>query len=399
MKKKFSYVLAALVLVLAASCSKNQREKYPIPLTPVNQKASCISFVAAPDGHVLLSWAAKATDTSSPEFYFAKWDEAKDTFSMAVKIPLETNTSFNEENKPFLVFQGKDTIWAVYSVSAPTPVNKFAGFIHYRISSDTGHSWSQPYSLLNDTIPGRSRSFANAISLPDGRLAFTWMGGMLNMKIHGRALYYATASIMGKFSEPVLIDSFACPCCRNSLAVAQSGKVAVVYRSVRENNIRDIAFASKPAGKNVFSKSVVFSNDHWQLDACPEDGPSLVVSDDKNWVGWFSGGNNKGLYYATLDNEGKMLNKKQVEKNGRYIQLARMTNGKNAVIYNSTMMMNGMKSSMIELSKTEATLLPPQELDTASYFATNPVLIQEGNSGKLLTAWIAGGRVWYKEIN
>lgn len=398
MKQKIAYIICIAICAMFVSCSKKEKENNPAVLTAKGKTASCISFASIPNGNFALSWAEKENDTAVPNFFFANWDNEKDTFGVPTKIPLERNTSFNEENKPFMVFQTKDSVWVIYSVSVPTPVNKYAGFVHYRISADGGKTWSQPHSLMNDTVPGESRSFANAIRLPNGVLAFAWMGGMMDMKIHGRALYYATTDGSLGFSQPVLIDSFACPCCRSSLAVSENGKVGIAYRSVRKDNIRDIAIVFKESSSNNFSKPFVFSNDQWQLDACPEDGPSLVVSDNKSWVGWFTGGANKGIYYATLDDKGIVLKKQQVEKDSRYIQLARMSNGKNAVIYNSTMTMNGMKSSMIELSKTEESILPSQELDTASYFATNPILISEGASGKLFTAWIAEGRVWYKEV-
>jgi len=301
-----------------------------------------------------------------------------------------------------VVFLSPDTVWTVYSVQAPTPENKYASFIHYRISMDGGQTWSPPESLLHDTVPGKSRSFANAVALPDGRVAFAWMGGMLDMKsIPGRALYYATAEVPGHhsspvFSSPVLIDSFACPCCRSALACTPTGKVAIAYRSVRKDNIRDIAFAYKKAGDTSFSRPVVFSRDHWQIDGCPEDGPSMVITDEDNWVGWFSGGSEKGTFYARLDNQGKVLHKEPVERNSRFINLARLPDGNNAVIYNNTMTMNGKESSMIELRRTERRLLPAHELDTADYYATRPIVIPKGDHNDLLTAWIAEGRLWYK---
>lgn len=399
MKNRIMQMASLMAILWTASCSNppvNNRK--PFALTQKGKTATCITFASMPDGNVALSWAETDTNTDATRFYFARWNTDTEAFENPVAVPLEKNTSYNQENKPMLVFQTKDSVWAIYSVSVPTAKNKFAGFIHYRVSADGGHAWTQPQTLLQDTVPGKSRSFANAIRLPNGHVAFAWMGGMLGGSMHGRALYYVETN--GKhFSAPVLIDSFACPCCRNAMAATSNGKVAIAYRSVRKGNIRDIAFAYKPAGKEHFSRPVVFSNDQWQINACPEDGPSIVATEKKNWIGWFTGNaNKKGVYYAQLDNQGQVIQKEKVERNSRFIQIARMPSGKNAVVYNNTMMMGGKNASMIELSKTEDKLLSPQELDTAGYFATHPVLMPVRKSGHLLTAWLAEGRVWYKLV-
>lgn len=399
MKQKTNLIIGILSSLFVLSCSSTPKENYPVALTPKGAKTSCLSYTADPNGELFISWAETKANAQSPVFYLSKWDDAKDTFSAPLTIPLEKNTSFNEQNKPMLAFQSAKSLWVIYTVAAPTKSNEYASFVHYRISQDGGQSWSSPKSLMNDSIQGRSNSFANALVLPDGKIAFAWMGGMLNMKrIAGRALYYTTTSGNGEFSKPILVDSYACPCCRNAMAVSPNGKVGIAYRTVREGNIRDVAFVFKPAGSDTFSRPVI-SDDQWQLDACPENGPSLVVTNDENWLGWYTGGKNKGIYYAKLDNTGAVSYKKMVDSTGQYIQLTRLSSGKNAVIYNSTMKMGGMNSSMIELSRAESGLLPPEELDTASYFATNPVLMPAAGSGSILTAWIAEGRVWYKKVD
>lgn len=399
-KQKISLAIGMIACLALASCTMTKRDKQPVPLTAKDKIASCLSFATLPDGEIAITWAEKNSNFSNSSFYFAKWDKNKDTFSAPVAVPLEENTSFNEENKPMLVFQSLDSIWAIYSISASTPKNKFSSFVHYRISANGGKSWSQPKSLLNDTVAGLSRSFANAIRLPNGKIAFAWMGGMFDMKeVPGRVLYYTTSTGMGEFSRPILIDSFACPCCRNSLAVSRNGKVAIAYRSVRKGDIRDIAFSYQPIGQDTFTQPIVFSNDRWVINSCPEDGPSLVVTNQSNLVSWFTGGEDKGLYYAELDNQSQVLKKRKIDSTGRSIQLIRTGDNQNTVIYNHTESKGDQMMSQIELLPVKDKMINSTFLSPDSLMATHPVLIPENGGHRLLTAWLSGSRVWYKVVN
>jgi hypothetical protein len=54
----------------------------------------------------------------------------------------------------------------------------------------------------------------------------------------------------------------------------------VAWRHVYPTNLRDIAVAHSTDDGRTWSAPVRVSEDHWQIDACPEDGPSLGVDDN-----------------------------------------------------------------------------------------------------------------------
>jgi len=51
----------------------------------------------------------------------------------------------------------------------------------------------------------------------------------------------------------------------------------VAWRHVYPGNLRDIAFAPSSDGGRTFSAPVRISQDGWQLDGCPENGPTMVL--------------------------------------------------------------------------------------------------------------------------
>ncbi|HUE87275.1 MAG TPA: hypothetical protein VMO26_14470 [Vicinamibacterales bacterium] len=66
-------------------------------------------------------------------------------------------------------------------------------------------------------------------------------------------------------------------CCKTALAVAAGGAVYAAWRNVYPNDIRDIAMTvSRDAGRT-FTPPVRVSEDRWQLNGCPDDGPALAA--------------------------------------------------------------------------------------------------------------------------
>jgi hypothetical protein len=72
----------------------------------------------------------------------------------------------------------------------------------------------------------------------------------------------------------------ACFCCKTATAVAPNGDVYIAWRNIYPVNLRDMAVARSTDGGRTFSAPVRVSEDHWHIDGCPEDGPSLAVTTD-----------------------------------------------------------------------------------------------------------------------
>lgn len=398
MKKIFAYI-AGLIAMSAASSCRYSGVEHPRNLSSQEMEASCLSLVQRPDGTVFSAWAETDSNQEKVRFCLARWDEQADSFVNWSTVPLDKQTSLNQENNPKLIFKSQDSAWLVYVVHTPTPENKYASLIQYRVSGDAGKTWSAPLPFLqNDSSKGQSLSYISMARLGNGRLAFCWLGNSLTQGRNGRPLYYAEAGGVQHFSKPELLDSFACQCCRNSIATTPKGKVSIVYRSLRPGSVRDIAFVCRPSGDSLFSKPVVFSGDHWVVDGCPEDGPVVVASDTQNAVVWFTGsGGDKGAHYAQLDNQGRVLAKRKIETQSRFIQMASDGFRHCFIAYNQYVQSGeGQADSRIILQN----MSQPQDsgivLTAKGTFAGYPVIATQGNS--VFVAWLTGYQARYRVV-
>ena len=91
------------------------------------------------------------------------------------------------------------------------------------------------------------------------------------------ALYMAT---IGDPSSPRILTRGVCYCCKTALVTGPDGAVYVAWRHVYPGNLRDVAFAMSRDGGRTFSSPLRVSEDRWQLDGCPDDGPSMARAAD-----------------------------------------------------------------------------------------------------------------------
>ncbi len=96
-----------------------------------------------------------------------------------------------------------------------------------------------------------------------------------------------------------------CYCCKTALTTGPDGTVYAAWRHVYDGNRRDIAFTMSSDGGRSFVEPVRVSEDGWQIDGCPENGPALGVDAGKRiHVVWptlvrRSSGETLGLFYAS----------------------------------------------------------------------------------------------------
>ena len=71
-----------------------------------------------------------------------------------------------------------------------------------------------------------------------------------------------------------------CYCCKTAVAIGADGSIFAAWRHVYPGNLRDIAFTvSRDAGRS-FAAPTKVSDDHWELNGCPENGPTLAAGAD-----------------------------------------------------------------------------------------------------------------------
>lgn len=78
-----------------------------------------------------------------------------------------------------------------------------------------------------------------------------------------------------------------CYCCKTAIAVRRDGAIVAAWRQVYEGNVRDIAFAISRNGGRTFSTPQRVSEDKWEINGCPDDGPSIAIGpDDTIHIAW-----------------------------------------------------------------------------------------------------------------
>ena len=68
-----------------------------------------------------------------------------------------------------------------------------------------------------------------------------------------------------------------CYCCKTALAAGPDGTLFAAWRHVYPGNFRDIAFAISRDGGRSFSAPARVSEDRWEINGCPDDGPAIAI--------------------------------------------------------------------------------------------------------------------------
>jgi hypothetical protein len=189
-------------------------------------------------------------------------------------------------------------------------------------SRDGGRTFEAPVAMQAAGAPGDrgwpalaldQQGVAHAIWLDHRGLAGDRMGGHAGHKsarehdgvamAQRSGLYYAAAGESSLRRERELFKG-VCYCCKTALSVGPDGALYAAWRHVYQGNIRDIAFTVSRDGGRSFSVPVRVSEDKWELNGCPDDGPAMVV-DSKGtvhlvWPTVIGGANPEGaLFYAS----------------------------------------------------------------------------------------------------
>ena len=88
-------------------------------------------------------------------------------------------------------------------------------------------------------------------------------------------------------TAPRAITNSVCYCCKTSITTAADGSVYGVWRHVFPGDLRDIALTTSRDRGRTFSTPVRVSEDHWEYDGCPDNGPAIAVdASNRVHVAW-----------------------------------------------------------------------------------------------------------------
>jgi hypothetical protein len=165
----------------------------------------------------------------------------------------------------------------------------------YARSTDGGRTFGVTTPLPGVDAPG-NRGWESMAAANDGRVYALWLdhrdtaqameghahhhGASEPAKMDGVARAQRSQLFVGSLDgtlAPSAIARGVCYCCKTALTTGADGTIYAAWRHVYPGNMRDIAFTMSRDGGHSFSDPVRVSEDDWQLDGCPENGPALAV--------------------------------------------------------------------------------------------------------------------------
>lgn len=262
----------------------------------------------APSAYVANDGKVWVAFVQSEHVYVASsYDQGK-TFGRPVQVnAIAENAEHNGENRPKIIVSDEGKI--LLSWTTKTSSN-FTGLIRFSSSSDDGKTFSAPRTMNDDGLDTGHR-FDSLFLTDSGRLYLTWIDkrDMVASQEQGddypgAAIYYTTSEDLGEtFSENFRVSHNSCECCRIAMAPHGEDEVAILWRQIFDDHIRDHSIAVLGQDGQVAAKSRATVDD-WYIDACPHHGPTMVdsVQEDQYHISWFSNGNiNSGIHYARYD--------------------------------------------------------------------------------------------------
>jgi Cu/Ag efflux protein CusF len=84
----------------------------------------------------------------------------------------------------------------------------------------------------------------------------------------------------GRWNTEVRLATNVCGCCKTAIAMGTDGAIYVAFRNIYPGSLRDISFVTSHDGGRTFSPPARVSEDHWMLDGCPDDGPTMALDHD-----------------------------------------------------------------------------------------------------------------------
>ena len=166
---------------------------------------------------------------------------------------------------------------------------KYSYDVMLTLSADSGRTWRDASILHRDGVAAE-HGFVAMWPGEGGGMEAAWLDGRATASTDSsaRAMQVATTHIShdGTLGDEALLDHRNCDCCQVAATLTARGPV-VAYRDRSEDEVRDIAVVRRVNG--AWTAPAVVHDDHWQIAACPVNGPALASRGDTVVIAWFTG--------------------------------------------------------------------------------------------------------------
>jgi hypothetical protein len=126
---------------------------------------------------------------------------------------------------------------------------------------------------------------------------------------------YSFTTSEGTWNLEKRLATNVCGCCKTGTVIAPDGSVYVAFRNIYPGNLRDISLSVSHDGKN-FLAPVRVSEDHWALEGCPDDGPTIALDGSGRihivWPSFVNDAKPGMRFFHSSTVDGKHFTKRQV---------------------------------------------------------------------------------------
>jgi hypothetical protein len=294
-------VLALIaVMVAAASGVGAQTPATPPRLEIVHPRAghevhvSPAAVAVAADGAPVVAWIAQ--EAQSNVVYVARPGDG----GARVRVNPPSTSVDSLHQSPGIASGPHNELYVTWSAAKPVPAGGlFASDLYLSRSLDSGRTWDSNVRVNEDRAI--SHSFESLAVAPDGTVLVAWIDSRANDRA---ATYLARVAERGtRVAETQRLEAGeTCVCCRVDLNSGPGETVAVMWRKVFPDNIRDMVLAVSRDGGRRFTAPALVHADQWKITACPHRG-GAVATDARGrfYAVWYTEGTTEqpDLLFAT----------------------------------------------------------------------------------------------------
>ncbi len=283
------YGIATIVLssVLLGACTEY--------VPPIFDEGRPLGVPSAPDSHgprlargadgtVMLSWMERQGENR----VLRATEVRRSGFGEVVEVANDPRMFVNWADVPSVTVLGNGD-WLAHWLSYSADLT-YSYDVLLSHSSDAGATWSAPFRPHDDGTP-TEHGFVTVFPTGD-EAGLIWLDGRKtgneptgNPTDNGMTLRGAFVAVDGGLSGEQELDELVCDCCQTDVAMTPSGPIAV-YRDRTVDEIRDIYLSRNV--DSAWQPPEAFSEDGWEIAACPVNGPEIAVHGDFVAIAWFT---------------------------------------------------------------------------------------------------------------
>ncbi|MBO6524421.1 MAG: hypothetical protein JJ971_11380 [Balneolaceae bacterium] len=274
------------ILFVLNSCTKSksiQRLE-----NPTSENSSLPRLFTDNTGTVFMSWVEQRNELATlkySKFVDNKWLEP-------VVISESKEWFVNWADFPSVIAQNGGPVAAHWLKKIPGNAYSY----NVEITAHSEGSFIDPIVPHTDNT-ATEHGFVSMNPVSDSSFYAIWLDGRNTSGGHGEhgdlssamTLRGAEISRSGTVMDEQEIDPAICDCCNTSITNSPGGLLAV-YRDRTEEEIRDVYITKMENG--TWNKPKAVFNDHWEIAACPVNGPSIDSFNSTVAVAWYTGANN-----------------------------------------------------------------------------------------------------------